>query len=313
MVQPIAEWLANVGLERYAPAFADNDIDVSVLPHLTDADLEKIGVSLGHRRKILAAVADTRTDPKRRETAERRQLTDMLSELVGSTALSARMRPADLSEASPVSSPLRPAEMIGGGFLRSPQAPTFSPTAADDRHDGDIQADETGEAYADCDNLPSPRWRGRLGTAVTVLCLAGLGAVGAFAYRAVLAGTELPTLPPIIKAENGVPNPGDEEMIRHSAPIQHVFFHRRLAGTISSRVPVFAPNAVRDRVLPERGLANEGASMTNDPELHPLMSLRLCTALWLGSIARHGLIEKLCRASMSRFTSLRSPDFARAS
>ncbi|HSZ62654.1 MAG TPA: hypothetical protein VK828_12705 [Terriglobales bacterium] len=53
--------------------------------------------------------------------------------------------------------------------------------------------------------------------------------------------------------------------------------------------------------------------MTNDPELHPLMSLRLCTALWLGSIARHGLIEKLCRASMSRFTSLRSPDFARAS
>ena len=39
--------------------------------------------------------------------------------------------------------------------------------------------------------------------------------------------------------------------------------------------------------------------MTNDPELHPLMSLRFCAALWLGSIARHGLIEKLCRASMS--------------
>jgi hypothetical protein len=102
-------------------------------------------------------------------------------------------------------------------------------------------------------------------------------------------------------------------MIRHSASIQHVFFHRRLTGTISSRVPVFAPNAVRDRVSPERGLANEGASMTNDPELHPLMSLRLCTAPWLGSIARHGLIEKLCLAFPSRFTSLRSPDFARAS
>ena len=57
MVQPIADWLANIGVERYAPAFADNDIDVSVLPHLTDADLEKIGVSLGHRRKILGAVA----------------------------------------------------------------------------------------------------------------------------------------------------------------------------------------------------------------------------------------------------------------
>jgi hypothetical protein len=138
----------------------------------------------------------------------------MLSELVGSTALSARTRPEDLS-ASPVSSPLRPAEMIGGGFLRSPQAPTFSPTAADDRHDGDIQADETGEAHADYDNPPSPRWRGRLGTAVVVLCLAGLGAVGAFAYRAVLAGTGSPTLPPIVKAENGtnrnVPNSGDAQ------------------------------------------------------------------------------------------------------
>ena len=51
--------------------------------------------------------------------------------------------------------------------------------------------------------------------------------------------------------------------------------------------------------------------MTNDPELHPLMSLRFCAAL--GSIARHELLEKLCRAFLSRFTSLRSPDFARAS
>jgi len=53
--------------------------------------------------------------------------------------------------------------------------------------------------------------------------------------------------------------------------------------------------------------------MTNDPELHPHMSLRFCAALWLGSIARHELIEKLCRAFLSRFASLRSPDFARAS
>jgi hypothetical protein len=140
--------------------------------------------------------------------------------LVGSTALSARTRPEDLSEASPVSSPFRPAEMIGGGFLRSPQAPTFSPTAADDRRDGDIQAAETGEAYAHYDDLPSPRWRGRLGTAVVVLCLAGLGAVGAFAYRAVLAGTEWPTLPPIVKAENGansnVSNSGDAQPSRSS-------------------------------------------------------------------------------------------------
>ena len=46
-MQRIEDWLAKIGLERYAAAFANNDIDVAVLPHLTDADLEKIGVSLG--------------------------------------------------------------------------------------------------------------------------------------------------------------------------------------------------------------------------------------------------------------------------
>ncbi len=53
----ITEWLAKIGLERYAPAFIDNDIDISVLRYLTDADLEKIGVSLEHRRKLLAAIS----------------------------------------------------------------------------------------------------------------------------------------------------------------------------------------------------------------------------------------------------------------
>ena len=107
--QPIADWLAKIGLERYAPAFTDNDIDVSVLFHLTDADLEKIGVSLGHRRKMLAAIAElvsdvqapsqpALTEPKPQDTAERRQVTVMFSDLVGSTALSARMDPEDLRE-----------------------------------------------------------------------------------------------------------------------------------------------------------------------------------------------------------------------
>jgi SAM domain (Sterile alpha motif) len=61
--QPITAWLAKIGLERYAAAFADNDIDVSVLRHLTDADLEKIGVSLGNRRKILAAIGELSNTP----------------------------------------------------------------------------------------------------------------------------------------------------------------------------------------------------------------------------------------------------------
>ena len=57
-MQQIADWLEKLHLGQYAQRFAENDIDVSVLRHLTDTDLEKIGVSLGHRRKILAAIAE---------------------------------------------------------------------------------------------------------------------------------------------------------------------------------------------------------------------------------------------------------------
>jgi hypothetical protein len=57
-MQEVTDWLEKLGLGQHAQRFAENDIDFSVLPHLTDADLEKIGVSLGHRRKILAAIAE---------------------------------------------------------------------------------------------------------------------------------------------------------------------------------------------------------------------------------------------------------------
>ena len=103
----ITEWLASLGLPEYAQRFAENGIDVSVLRYLTDQDLEKIGVSLGHRRKILAAIAGlvgavpaapklALTEGKPQDAAERRQLTLMFCDLVGSTALSARLDPEDL-------------------------------------------------------------------------------------------------------------------------------------------------------------------------------------------------------------------------
>src|SRR5215467_4363327 len=109
-MQQIEGWLNSLGLGQYAQRFAENDIDVSVLRHLTDADLEKIGVSLGHRRKMLAAIAVlqaatspkpesvTEIERKSQDTAERRQVTVMFSDLVGSTALSTRMDPEDLRE-----------------------------------------------------------------------------------------------------------------------------------------------------------------------------------------------------------------------
>jgi SAM domain (Sterile alpha motif)/Adenylate and Guanylate cyclase catalytic domain len=62
-MQKIADWLEKLGMSEYAQRFADNDIDVSVLRHLTDQDLKELGVSLGHRRKILAAIAELGISP----------------------------------------------------------------------------------------------------------------------------------------------------------------------------------------------------------------------------------------------------------
>ena len=110
-MQQIADWLEKLGMSEYAKCFAENRIDVSVLPDLTDQDLEKLGVLLGDRRKMLRAIASLKAvdapiavataapaAPRRLDTAERRQVTVMFSDLVGSTALSARMDPEDLRE-----------------------------------------------------------------------------------------------------------------------------------------------------------------------------------------------------------------------
>ena len=108
-MQQIADWLQNIGLGQYAQRFAENDITFTILPHLTDQDLKELGVtSLGHRRQLLLAIAEIGSVQKDRappssaaaphDTAERRQVTVMFSDLVGSTALSARMDPEDLRE-----------------------------------------------------------------------------------------------------------------------------------------------------------------------------------------------------------------------
>jgi class 3 adenylate cyclase/predicted ATPase len=107
-MQQIAQWLEKIGLSEYAQRFAENGIDISVLRHLTEQDLKDIGVLLGHRRKMLAAIGNlsdatvatlsalATTDLPAVEGAERRQLTVMFCDLVGSTALSAKLDPEDL-------------------------------------------------------------------------------------------------------------------------------------------------------------------------------------------------------------------------
>src|ERR1700674_4135139 len=110
----VGGWLRKLGLEQYEAAFRENRIDDTVLPSLTAEDLKDLGVGfVGDRRKLLDAIAAVRaeasaptplsdaplaTDKAAQDTAERRQVTVMFSDLVGSTALSARMDPEDLRE-----------------------------------------------------------------------------------------------------------------------------------------------------------------------------------------------------------------------
>jgi class 3 adenylate cyclase/predicted ATPase len=110
----IGGWLRSLGLERYEAAFRENEISEKVLPSLTAEDLKDLGVNIiGHRRLLLDAIAALRADTSAtpaatpspavvdkspRDTAERRQVTVMFSDLVGSTALSGRMDPEDLRE-----------------------------------------------------------------------------------------------------------------------------------------------------------------------------------------------------------------------
>ncbi|MGC2201612.1 MAG: adenylate/guanylate cyclase domain-containing protein, partial [Stellaceae bacterium] len=108
----VADWLRRLGLEQYASEFAANDVDGEILPELTADDLVGLGItSIGHRRKLLAAIAALRAEAPQSavETptptaaaisaeAERRQLTVMFCDLVGSTPLSTRFDLEDLRE-----------------------------------------------------------------------------------------------------------------------------------------------------------------------------------------------------------------------
>src|SRR5262249_61447374 len=98
----VGGWLRSLGLEQYEPVFRENAIDSQVLSELTESDLEKLGLPLGHRKRLLKAItalaattpstteASTSSERAARDSAERRQLTVMFCDLVGSTALSTK-------------------------------------------------------------------------------------------------------------------------------------------------------------------------------------------------------------------------------
>jgi class 3 adenylate cyclase len=105
----VAAWLRGLGLGQYEGAFRESEIEADVLPELTEADLEKLGLPLGPRKRILKAIANLGDEdksprptrlarPSSEDAAERRQLTVMFCDLAGSTALSARLDPEDMRQ-----------------------------------------------------------------------------------------------------------------------------------------------------------------------------------------------------------------------
>jgi class 3 adenylate cyclase/tetratricopeptide (TPR) repeat protein len=100
----VIAWLASLGLAQYEKSFVENDIDWDVLRHLTKEDLAELGLSLGHRKRMLRALAEMRDTPQTIETGttkhdgERRRITVMFCDLVGSTTIAARLDPEDMRE-----------------------------------------------------------------------------------------------------------------------------------------------------------------------------------------------------------------------
>ncbi|MGB8607213.1 adenylate/guanylate cyclase domain-containing protein, partial [Bradyrhizobium sp.] len=118
-MQTIEDWLGQLGLGKYIEAFVQNDVDLRALPHITEADLQALGVSLGHRKIILAAINGFAqpnldrfplaslsveesehqiTEVSQEPTADRRLLSVLFCDLVGSTALSAQLDPEDMHD-----------------------------------------------------------------------------------------------------------------------------------------------------------------------------------------------------------------------
>jgi class 3 adenylate cyclase len=106
-MQTIEDWLAQLGLGKYAAAFIENDVDLRALPHVAESDLRELGVSLGHRKIILAAINGLAQQPPDEQqpapvatdaAADRRLLSVLFCDLVGSTALSEQLDPEDMHE-----------------------------------------------------------------------------------------------------------------------------------------------------------------------------------------------------------------------
>jgi len=207
----IGGWLRELGLERYEQAFRENEIDLRVLPELTADDLKELGVAaIGHRRLMLKAIADLAASAGRTAAedvpavptanatadAERRQLTVMFCDLVGSTTLSARLDPEDLRAVIGAYHRCVAAVIEGtGGFVAKYMGDgvlAYFGYPRADEHDAE-RAVRAGlqlvEAVAGLDTPAEARLRLRVGIATGLVVVGDLIGQGAAQEQAVVGET----------------------------------------------------------------------------------------------------------------------------
>jgi len=197
----IAAWLRGISLEKYAPAFEANEIDLDALQHLTEADLVELGLPLGPRRKILAALQRPASSPAAasagHEAAERRHITALFSDIVGSTELSGRLDPEAMSQVlrayqDAVSAELRKygghlAKFMGDGVL----AYFGWPQASEDAAERALRAGlGIVEAVARIESPDGQPLRTRVGIASGLVVIGGLVGSGS-AQEEAIAGDVL--------------------------------------------------------------------------------------------------------------------------
>jgi class 3 adenylate cyclase/tetratricopeptide (TPR) repeat protein len=279
----VVAWLRGLGLEQYAAAFGDNDVDAEVLPQLTGDDLISIGVrSVGHRRKLLAAIAslgaaiplrpaapaprDSPTPPD----AERRQLTVMFCDLVGSTALSARLDPEELREVIGayqrcVAAVIERAGGFVAKFMGDGVLAYFGYPRADE-HDAEraVRAGlRLAEAVAALDTAAGEALQVRVGIATGLVVVGDLIGEGEARERGVVG--ETPNLAARLQA---LAEPGTVVIAPSTRRLTGGLFDYEHLGAIE--IKGFSEPVVASRVLRESG-AESRFEARRGPDLTPLV------------------------------------------
>jgi class 3 adenylate cyclase/predicted ATPase len=283
----IAVWLEAMGLGQYAKPFVDNDVDLDALRYLTDQDLKELGVSLGNRRKMLAAIAALGDAaamsqgaaarpalPPAPEShvlehgpAERRQVTVMFCDLVGSTAMSARLDPEDMREII-ASYQMEVAETIErhAGYVAKYMGDGALiyfgyPQAREDDVERAVRAGlELADAIGNLRTRVEERLAARIGIATGLVVIGDLVGTGEAQERGIVGDT-----PNLAARLQGIAEPGSVVIAESTRRLLGRLFELEDLGTQSLKglvVPVQAWRAIRPRKGDSRFEALHGGGLT---------------------------------------------------